>query len=87
MLDRIFSLNEHAADPKNETLAGITTFLTMSYSIFVNPQSLSETGLDWGIVFVATCLAAPLDSILVGLLANDPTALTPSMELNANFCV
>ncbi|MGD9861309.1 MAG: NCS2 family permease, partial [Marinobacterium sp.] len=60
MLDRIFKLKEHNTSIKTEVIAGITTFLTMAYIIFVNPSMLASTGMDAGAVFVATCLAAAI---------------------------
>ena len=71
--------------PRTELLAGLTTFLTMSYIIFVNPDILASTGMDRGAVFVATCLAAALGSALMGLLANYPIGTAPGMGLNAFF--
>jgi len=70
---------------RTEVLAGITTFLTMAYILFVNPNMLAETGMDHGAVFVATCLAAAIGSLVMGLLANYPIALAPGMGLNAFF--
>lgn len=70
---------------RTELLAGATTFLTMSYIVFVNPDILASTGMDRGAVFVATCLAAALGSALMGLLANYPVAAAPGMGLNAFF--
>ena len=58
MLERLFKLKENKTTVRTEILAGITTFLTMSYIIFINPTILSKTGMDYGAVFVATCLAA-----------------------------
>ncbi|GLF17898.1 transporter [Pseudomonas aeruginosa] len=70
---------------RTEILAGITTFLTMAYILFVNPSILGETGMDKGAVFVATCLAAAIGSTIMGLIANYPIALAPGMGLNAFF--
>ncbi|MEQ4575505.1 MAG: NCS2 family permease [Gammaproteobacteria bacterium] len=70
---------------RTELLAGTTTFLTMSYIVFVNPDILASTGMDRGAVFVATCLAAALGSALMGLLANYPVGAAPGMGLNAFF--
>jgi len=66
-------------------MAGLTTFLAMAYITVVNPSILSETGMDFGAVFVATCLAAALGSILMGVLGNYPIALAPGMGQNAFF--
>lgn len=85
MLDKIFKLNEHNTSVKQEIIAGCSTFLAMAYIIVVNPQILSNTGMDYGAVFVATCLAAAIGSLLMGLLANYPIALAPGMGLNAFF--
>ena len=70
---------------RTELLAGLTTFLTMAYILFVNPAILGETGMDKGAIFVATCLAAAIGSALMGLIANYPIALAPGMGLNAFF--
>jgi AGZA family xanthine/uracil permease-like MFS transporter len=70
---------------RTEVLAGMTTFLTMSYIIFVNPTFLAQTGMDQGAVFVATCLAAAFGSFMMGAFANYPIALAPGMGLNAYF--
>lgn len=70
---------------KTEITAGLTTFLTMSYILAVNPHILGSTGMDKGAIFVATCLAAALGSFLMGFLANYPIALAPSMSLNVYF--
>ena len=85
MLERLFKLKEHDTDIKTEVLAGVTTFLTMAYIIFVNPSMLATTGMDQGAVFVATCLAAALGCFIMGLYANYPIALAPGMGLNAFF--
>ncbi|GAB3250908.1 NCS2 family permease [Chitinimonas naiadis] len=85
MLETLFKLREHGTDVKTEVLAGFTTFLTMAYIIFVNPAILSETGMDFKAVFVATCIAAALGSAVMGLVANYPIALAPGMGLNAYF--
>jgi len=70
---------------RTELLAGVTTFLTMSYIIFVNPDILSSTGMDRNAVFVATCLAAALGSLIMALVANWPVGMAPGMGLNAFF--
>lgn len=70
---------------RTEILAGITTFCTMAYIIMVNPMILHGAGMNYGAVFVATCLSAALGSLLMGVLANYPIALAPSMGLNAYF--
>jgi AGZA family xanthine/uracil permease-like MFS transporter len=85
MLQSLFKLKENKTSVRIEILAGLTTFLTMSYIIFVNPAILAETGMDAGAVFVATCLAAAFGSAMMGMLANYPIALAPGMGLNAYF--
>ncbi|MGE0154372.1 MAG: NCS2 family permease [Reyranellaceae bacterium] len=85
MLERLFKLSENGTTVRTELLAGLTTFLTMAYIAFVNPQILSVTGMDLGAVFVATCLAAAFGSIFMGVFANYPIALAPGMGLNAYF--
>ena len=80
---KIFRLRERGTTVRTEVLAGCTTFLTLSYIIFVNPAILSRAGMDAGAVLVATCLASALDCALVGLYANYPIALAPGMGLNA----
>ncbi|MBN8953355.1 MULTISPECIES: NCS2 family permease [unclassified Rhizobium] len=85
MLERLFKLSEHGTSVRTELIAGVTTFLTMSYIIFVNPDILSTTGMDRNAVFVATCLAAALGSIVMGFVANWPIGMAPGMGLNAFF--
>jgi AGZA family xanthine/uracil permease-like MFS transporter len=85
MLDRIFALRDHGTTVRTELVAGLTTFLTMVYIVLVNPSMLAEAGMDHGAVFVATCLAAALGSLMMGLCANYPIALAPGMGLNAYF--
>ncbi|EIC83916.1 NCS2 family permease [Serratia sp. M24T3] len=85
MLERWFKLSAHGTTLKTETVAGFTTFLTMVYIVFVNPQILGVAGMDKQAVFVTTCLIAAFGSILMGLIANLPVALAPAMGLNAFF--
>lgn len=85
LLERLFKLSENRTDFKTELLAGFTTFLTMCYIIIVNPGILSITGMDFGAVFVATCLAAAIGCFVMGIIANYPIALAPGMGLNAYF--
>lgn len=85
MLEKLFQLKAHNTNVRTEILAGITTFLTMAYILFVNPSILGETGMDKGAIFVATCLAAAIGSAIMGLIANYPIALAPGMGLNAFF--
>ncbi|MBZ9557060.1 MULTISPECIES: NCS2 family permease [Modicisalibacter] len=84
-LNNYFKLDEHHTDIRTEVIAGITTFLTMAYIIFVNPSVLSQAGMDQGAVFVATCLAAAIGCLIMGAWANYPVALAPGMGLNAFF--
>ncbi len=85
MFERYFQLAAHGTNVRTEVLAGLTTFLTMAYIIFVNPDILSAAGMPKTAVFVATCLAAALGSAIMGLYANYPIALAPGMGLNAYF--
>ena len=85
MFERLFKLSEHGTSVRTEVVAGVTTFLTMSYIIFVNPDILSTTGMDRDAVFVATCLAAALGSLVMALVANWPIGMAPGMGLNAFF--
>lgn len=85
MLEKLFQLSQNQTSARTEILAGITTFLTMSYILFINPTILSQAGMDKGAVFVATCLVAALGCILMGLIANYPIALAPGMALNTYF--
>jgi adenine/guanine/hypoxanthine permease len=84
-LEHYFGFSEHATDWRTEILAGLTTFITMAYIIFVNPSLLSKTGMPLAAVTTATCLCAAFGSILMGALANYPLALAPGMGLNAYF--
>ncbi len=86
VLDRVFKLTENGTNVKTEILAGLTTFVTMSYIIAVNPDILSTgTGMDESAIFMATILAAALSTLVMGLVANWPVALAPGMGLNAFF--
>src|SRR5947209_12747871 len=71
-LDRFFGLAAHGTDVRTGFLAGLTTFLTMVYIVFVNPQILANAGMDKGAVFAATCVAAAISSLVMGVLANYP---------------
>lgn len=84
-IERYFGINGQNTTIKTEILAGVTTFLTMAYIIFVNPNVLADAGMDKGAVFVATCLAAALGCFVMGLYARLPVALAPGMGLNAFF--
>lgn len=85
MLEKIFLLKDHNTTLRQEVVAGITTFLTMAYIIFVNPAMLADSGMDHGAIFVATCVAAAIGCFVMGFIANYPIALAPGMGLNAFF--
>ena len=85
MLEKLFKLKESNTDIQTELLAGFTTFITMAYIIFVNPQMMSSTGMDLGASFVGTCIAAAIACIVMGFYANWPIGLAPGMGLNAFF--
>ncbi|OFA07133.1 NCS2 family permease [Duganella sp. HH101] len=84
-VDKFFKLTEHGSNVRTEVVAGITTFLTMAYIIFVNPAILGDAGVPKDAVFVATCLAAALGTVIMGLYANYPIGMAPGMGLNAYF--
>jgi AGZA family xanthine/uracil permease-like MFS transporter len=84
-LEHYFGFSAHATNWRTEILAGLTTFITMAYIIFVNPSLLSKTGMPLAAITTATCLCAAFGSILMGALANYPLALAPGMGLNAYF--
>ena len=85
LLEKIFKLKEHGTNVRTEIVAGLTTFLTMAYIIFVNPSILSAAGMPADAVFVATCLIAAFGTAIMALYANYPIALAPGMGLNAYF--
>jgi AGZA family xanthine/uracil permease-like MFS transporter len=85
MLEKLFKIEASGSTVKTEVIAGFTTFLTMAYIIFVNPDILSATGMDRDSIFVATCLAAAVGCLIMGLWANYPIAQAPGMGLNAFF--
>ncbi|MGE0749409.1 MAG: NCS2 family permease [Variibacter sp.] len=84
-LDRYFGLTANGTTVQTEIIAGCTTFLTMAYIVFVNPQILGNAGMDKGAVFVATCIASAVSTLVMALYANYPIALAPGMGLNAFF--
>ena len=84
-IEQFFSLEENQTTLQREILAGITTFVTMAYIIFVNPQMMAQSGMDYGAIFVGTCLAASFACLFMGLYANWPVGLAPGMGLNAFF--
>ncbi|HMN57309.1 MAG TPA: NCS2 family permease [Ottowia sp.] len=83
--ERVFKLQDHGTTVRTEIIAGVTTFLTMAYIIFVNPSILGDAGMPKDSVFVATCLIAALGTAVMALYANYPIALAPGMGLNAYF--
>lgn len=85
MFERLFHLQAHGTTVRTEVIAGLTTFLTMAYIVFVNPEILAAAGMPRESVFVATCLAAAIGSAIMGLYANYPIAMAPGMGLNAYF--
>ncbi len=85
MLEKLFKLKERNTTVKTEIIAGVTTFFAMAYIIFVNPGFLSEAGMDYNAVMMATCFAAALGTLLTAFLANVPFAQAPGMGLNAFF--
>ena len=84
-LEKLFKIKAHGSSVKNELVGGVTTFATMAYIIFVNPQIMAASGMDAGAVFVATCIGAAIGCLLMGLFANWPVGLAPGMGLNAFF--
>ncbi|URL05620.1 NCS2 family permease [Avibacterium sp. 21-595] len=84
-LQKLFKLNQKNTTAKTEIIAGITTFFTMVYIVFVNPSVLGDAGMDKQVVFVTTCLIAAFGTIAMGLFSNLPIALAPAMGLNAFF--
>ncbi len=85
LVEDFFKLKEYNTSIQKELLAGFTTFVTMAYIVFVNPQIMALAGMDQGAVFVGTCIAAALACLLMGLFANWPVGLAPGMGLNAFF--
>jgi AGZA family xanthine/uracil permease-like MFS transporter len=85
MLEGYFSLKDHGTDIRTEFIAGVTTFLTMVYIVFVNPVILGKAGMDQGAVFVATCIAAAVSTFVMAFYARYPIALAPGMGINAFF--
>ena len=84
-LDRWFGVTASGSTVRTEAIAGVTTFLTMVYIVFVNPTILASTGMDKGAVFAATCIAAAVSTLVMALYAKYPIALAPGMGLNAFF--
>jgi AGZA family xanthine/uracil permease-like MFS transporter len=84
-MEKFFKLKEHGTNISTEVIAGFTTFFAMSYIIFVNPAMLSQTGIPWGAVFLATIIASAVGTLVMALFANVPYAQAPGMGLNAFF--
>jgi AGZA family xanthine/uracil permease-like MFS transporter len=85
VLQRLFRLRENGTNLRTEAAAGLTTFVTLSYIIFVQPAVLSAAGMDFGAVMAATCLASAFATFLMGVYANYPIALAPAMGHNFYF--
>ena len=86
-LDRVFKLKENKTSLRIEMVGGVTTFMTMSYIIFLQPAVLSLAGMDSGAVMVATCIASAVATLLMGLLAKYPFALAPAVGHNVFFAI
>lgn len=84
-MDRLFKLKENGTNVRTEILAGLTTFVTMAYIIFVNPSILSGAGMEWGAVFTATCISAALATFIMAFVANVPFAQAAGMGMNSFF--
>ena len=84
-MEKFFKLEENGTKVSTEVMAGLTTFFTMAYIIAVNPSVLSQSGMEWGAVFLATIIASIIGTLIMGLFANVPYALAPGMGLNAFF--
>ena len=84
-MERFFKLKENGTTVSTEIAAGLTTFFTMAYIITINPGLLSQTGMEWGAVFLATIIASIIGTLVMGLVANVPYAQAPGMGLNAFF--
>ena len=85
ILERLFRLKENDSNAMTELRAGVVTFLTTSYIIFVQPAVLSSAGMDFGAVMTATCLASAIGCLIMGFWANYPIALAPGMGINFYF--
>ncbi|MEO0206224.1 MAG: NCS2 family permease [candidate division WOR-3 bacterium] len=85
MLEKLFKLSENQTTIRTEIIAGLTTFMTMSYIIFVQPAVLAQAGMDFGAVMTATCIASAIGTFLMGLMANYPVAMAPAMGHNFFF--
>lgn len=85
VMEKFFKLKENGTNVTTEIMAGLTTFFAMSYIIVVNPSILSQSGMEWGAVFLATIIASIIGTLVMGLVANVPYAQAPGMGLNAFF--
>ena len=84
-MEKFFKLKENGTNVRTEVMAGLTTFFAMAYILFVNPNILSQSGMEWGAVFLATIIASVIGTLVMGLVANVPYAQAPGMGLNAFF--
>ena len=84
-LDKFFSITKAGSSIRTEVMAGLTTFFAMAYILFVNPNILSQSGMEWGAVYLATIIASIIGTLIMGLVANVPYAQAPGMGLNAFF--
>ena len=84
-MEKFFNLKKNGTTIGKEVIAGLTTFFTMAYIIAVNPSLLSESGMEWGAVFLATIISSIVGTLVMGLVANVPYAMAPGMGLNAFF--
>ena len=84
-IEKLFHLQANGTTVRREVLAGLTTFVSMAYILFVNPQVLGDAGMNKGAVFTATALSAILGSVLMAVLANYPIAIAPGLGDNAFF--
>ena len=85
MLESLFHLSENRTSVRTEVLAGTTTFATLAYIIFVQPTVLSAAGMDFGVVFVATCVASGIGTLMMAVFASYPIAVAPAMGYNFYF--
>lgn len=84
-MEKLFKLKQYGTTPGREVIAGLTTFFAMAYIIVVNPTLLSQSGMEWGAVFLATIISSIVGTLIMGLFANVPYAQAPGMGLNAFF--
>ena len=84
-MEKFFKIKESGSNVRTEIMAGLTTFFAMAYILFVNHNILSQSGMEWGAVFLATIIASIIGTLIMGLVANVPYAQAPGMGLNAFF--